>query len=114
MAAPYLDASGAATDHSGRLFIEPEELAEAGRRLGAEGFQLHFHAIGDLAGTTALDALAALPADSRREARHHPAPPPVLPPRGQGAVARLRGVAQFPPPRAGGENRWGGANLPFA
>ncbi len=49
MSAPYLDRAGHPTAHSGRLFIEPEELAEAARRLSAEGFQLHFHAIGDLA-----------------------------------------------------------------
>src|SRR5262249_31397117 len=65
MSSPYLDRSGHPTDHSGRLFISREELTEAARRLGAEGFQLHFHAIGDLAVSTALDALSALPASQR-------------------------------------------------
>src|SRR5262249_36898105 len=60
MSAPYLGRDGHPTDHSGRLFIEPEVLAEAVRRLGAEGFQLHFHAIGDRAVSAALDALAGL------------------------------------------------------
>jgi predicted amidohydrolase YtcJ len=71
MSAPYLDHSGHPADYGGRLFIDPEELASAVRRLGAEGFQLHFHAIGDLAVSTALDALAAHPAAQRRAARHH-------------------------------------------
>ena len=63
MSSPYLDRDGHATDHSGRLFIEPEVLNEAARRLGAEGFQLHFHAIGDRAVSAALDAIATLPAE---------------------------------------------------
>src|SRR5689334_10670153 len=60
MSSPYLDRHGHPTDHSGRLFIEPEVLDEAARRLGAAGFQLHFHAIGDRAVSAALDQIAGL------------------------------------------------------
>src|SRR5208283_2207262 len=47
MSAPYLDQHGHPTSHQGSLFIDPETLRSAPSRLGAAGFQLHFHAIGD-------------------------------------------------------------------
>jgi predicted amidohydrolase YtcJ len=97
MSAPYLDRSGHPTDHSGRLFIEPEVLNEAARRLGAEGFQLHFHAIGDRAVTAALDAVAGLPAGQRLAARHHLAHLQFITPRDMGRFADLGVVANFQP-----------------
>jgi predicted amidohydrolase YtcJ len=97
MSAPYLDRSGHPADHSGRLFIEPELLTEAVRRLGAEGFQLHFHAIGDRAVSVALDALAALPAPQREAARHHLAHLQFITPRDMGRFAELGVVANFQP-----------------
>ena len=66
MSSPYLDRAGHRSDHSGRLFIEPEVLTEAARRLGGEGFQLHFHAIGDRAVSAALDAISVLPDEQRQ------------------------------------------------
>jgi predicted amidohydrolase YtcJ len=113
MSAPYLDRSGHPTGHSGRLFIEPEELAEAVRRLGAAGFQLHFHAIGDLAVTTALDALAALPADERRAARHHLAHLQFITPRDMARFAELGVVANFQPLWACAEIQMEELTLPF-
>jgi len=97
MSSPYLDRCGHPTDHSGRLFIEPELLAEAVRRLGAEGFQLHFHAIGDQAVSAALDALATLPAGQRRAARHHLAHLQFIAPRDLSRFAGLDVVANFQP-----------------
>jgi predicted amidohydrolase YtcJ len=97
MSSPYLDRSGHATDHGGRLFIEPEVLNEAARRLGAEGFQLHFHAIGDRAVSAALDAIAGLPPDQRRAARHHLAHLQFITPRDMGRFAELGAVANFQP-----------------
>jgi len=97
MSSPYLDRSGHPTDHSGRLFIEPEVLNEAARRLGAEGFQLHFHAIGDRAVSAALDAIAGLPADQRLAARHHLAHLQFITPRDMGRFADLGAVANFQP-----------------
>jgi predicted amidohydrolase YtcJ len=113
MSAPYLDCSGHPTAHSGRLFIEPDELAEAVRRLGAAGFQLHFHAIGDLAVSTALDALAALPADSRRAARHHLAHLQFITPRDMARFAELGVVANFQPLWACAEIQMEELTLPF-
>ena len=113
MSAPYLDRSGHPTDHSGRLFIEPEELGEAVRRLGAAGFQLHFHAIGDLAVSTALDALAALPDDERRAARHHLAHLQFITPRDMARFAELGVVANFQPLWACAEIQMEELTLPF-
>ena len=113
MSAPYLDRSGHPTDHSGRLFIEPEALGEAVRRLGAEGFQLHFHAIGDLAVSTALDALAALPAGQRQAGRHHLAHLQFITPRDMGRFAELGVVANFQPLWACAEVQMEELTLPF-
>ena len=58
--------------HRGSLFVPPEEVAEAVRLLSQEGFQVHFHALGDRAVHVALDALAAwaAPADLRHHLAH--------------------------------------------
>jgi len=113
MSAPYLDRDGHSTGHQGRLFIEPEVLAEATQRLAAEGFQLHFHAIGDLAVSTALDALAALPAGPRRAARHHLAHLQFITPRDMGRFKALDAVANFQPLWACAETQMEELTLPF-
>jgi predicted amidohydrolase YtcJ len=72
MLEPYLDGDGRSTENRGLAFVEPPELEEAVIRLDREGFQVHFHAIGDGAVRNALDAVdAAVRANSRRDARHH-------------------------------------------
>ena len=73
---PYLvpgGGGGCGHEHgTGKLFLEPELAEEAVRLVAAEGFQVHFHAIGDRAVRVALDAVAAAGerADARR-LRHH-------------------------------------------
>jgi len=113
MSAPYLDRDGHSAGHQGRLFIEPEVLAAATQRLAAEGFQLHFHAIGDLAVSTALDALAALPAGPRRAARHHLAHLQFITPRDMGRFRALDAVANFQPLWACAETQMEELTLPF-
>ena len=113
MSAPYLDRSGHPTGHAGRLFIEPEVVREAAVRLGAAGFQLHFHAIGDLAVSTALDALAALPAPQRQAARHHLAHLQFITPRDMSRFAELGAVANFQPLWACAETQMEELTLPF-
>jgi predicted amidohydrolase YtcJ len=72
MLEPYLDGEGRSTENRGLAFVEPAELEEAVTRLDREGFQVHFHAIGDGAVRHALDAVdAAVRANGRRDARHH-------------------------------------------
>jgi len=52
--------------------VEPEFLKDAVIALDAEGFQVHFHAIGDAAITQSLDAVeAAINANGNAHRRHH-------------------------------------------
>jgi predicted amidohydrolase YtcJ len=70
---PYLDAAGHDTDLTGIDFIDPARLArEIAPALDAAGFQLHFHAIGDRAVRSALDAVEAVRrANGPRDRRPH-------------------------------------------
>ena len=113
MSAPYLTADGHPGAHRGRLFLEPEALREITRRLAAEGFQLHFHAIGDRAVSTALDALEALPAGPRRAARHHLAHLQFITPPDMGRFAALDAVANFQPLWACAETQMEELTIPF-
>lgn len=57
---------------SGLSFVDPGLLREIAVRLEAEGFQLHFHGIGDRAVRESLDAVAAARAARRGpDPRHH-------------------------------------------
>jgi predicted amidohydrolase YtcJ len=113
MAAPYLDRDGHPAGHQGRLFIDAETLSDAVRRLAAEGFQLHFHAIGDRAVSTALDALAALPGEQRRNGRHHLAHLQFIAPRDMGRFRALDAVANFQPLWACHDPQMDEMTLPF-
>ena len=112
MSAPYLDGHGHPTTHSGKLFIQPAELHEATARLAAEGFQLHFHALGDLAVTAALDALEALPA-AHRGHRHHLAHLQFIAPQDLDRFAAVGAVANFQPLWACSEPQMEELTLPF-
>jgi predicted amidohydrolase YtcJ len=72
MLEPYLGPGGGDGHSSGLSFVEPALLREAVTRLDAEGFQVHFHAIGDRAVRECLDAVeAARRSNGPRDARHH-------------------------------------------
>ncbi len=93
----YCDGHGGRTDNSGISFVPPETLMPAAAELDAAGFQLHFHAIGDLAVRQCLDAVEhALGVNGRRDARHHIAHLQVIHPddihrfRELGVVANLQ------------------------
>jgi predicted amidohydrolase YtcJ len=59
-------------DVRGIPMVEPDKLKEAVTRLDAEGFQVHFHAIGDAAVRQSLDAVAAARAANGDQGhRHH-------------------------------------------
>jgi predicted amidohydrolase YtcJ len=113
MSAPYLDRDGHPTGRQGRLFINAETLGDAVRRLAAEGFQLHFHAIGDQAVSTALDALAALPGEQRRNGRHHLAHLQFIAPRDMDRFRALDAVANFQPLWASHDPQMDEMTLPF-
>lgn len=73
------DCGGAAG--RGIAYFGTEVLRAVAAALAAEGFALHFHAIGDRAVTEALDAVEAIPARDRGRRRHHVAHVQVVDPR---------------------------------
>jgi len=69
---PYLDACGCQTSHYGLSHVDPDELRSHVTALDANGFQVHFHAIGDRAVRECLDAVeAARGANGASDHRHH-------------------------------------------
>ena len=72
MLVPYLDGNGHATESTGLSYFPPGVLNRSVTRLDAEGFQVHFHAIGDRAVREALDAIeSARTANGTSDNRHH-------------------------------------------
>jgi predicted amidohydrolase YtcJ len=72
MLEPYLDACGCQSSGRGLSHVDPDELREYATVLDADGFQLHFHAIGDRAVRECLDAVtAARAANGPNDHRHH-------------------------------------------
>jgi predicted amidohydrolase YtcJ len=89
---PYLGGS------SGELYTDPEVLARLATKLDADGWQLHFHAIGDRAVRTALDAIeAARSANGPRDARHTITHLELVDPADVPRFAALGAVASFSP-----------------
>jgi predicted amidohydrolase YtcJ len=67
MLAPYADAPA----EEGALFVAPPKLDALVRRLDAEGFLIHMHAMGDAAVREGLDAIEhAMAANGPRDRRH--------------------------------------------
>jgi predicted amidohydrolase YtcJ len=113
MGTPYLDGHGHATHNSGIFFIDPEELKSITKRLSGEGFQLHFHALGDGAVTAGLNALEELPAAERAAGRHHLAHLQFIAPADMERFQRLNAVANFQPLWAANEPQMLELTLPF-
>ena len=113
MSAPYLDQHGHPTGHHGNFFIDPEELKTIARRLAAEQFQLHFHALGDGAVTAGLDALEALPGSQRESGRHHLAHLQFITPRDLDRFRALGAVANFQPLWACADPQMTELTIPF-
>jgi predicted amidohydrolase YtcJ len=96
MLEPYLDHQGCATDVSGLDFIDPERLPHYVTRLDSEGFQVHFHALGDRAVHNALDAVAAArQANPANTSRHHLAHLQVVHPDDVPRFAELNATANI-------------------
>lgn len=67
---PYLDRCGHATSNSGISFVPPASLGAIVAALDAEGFQVHFHGLGDRGVREALDALVGTEPLRRHQIAH--------------------------------------------
>jgi predicted amidohydrolase YtcJ len=99
--------------HRGDLFVEPEPLCEAVSRLDADGFQVHFHAIGDRAVTCALDAIEGLGVARYGVNRHHLAHLQFIAPDDLDRFATLGAIANFQPLWACNDPQMNEFTVPF-
>jgi predicted amidohydrolase YtcJ len=114
MLEPYLDSDGCSTGAAGLDFIDPGELPRFVTALDQEGFQVHFHALGDRAVRNALDALAAAQrANGDRGLRHHLAHLQVVHPDDIARFARLSATANIQPLWATHEPQMDELTIPF-
>ncbi len=101
-------------DVHGIPMIEPELLQQAVTKLDAEGFQVHFHAIGDGAVRQALDAVeAARTANGELGRRHHISHLQLIHPDDQPRFRRLNVIANFQPLWAYADDYVTELTLPF-
>jgi predicted amidohydrolase YtcJ len=111
---PYLDKCGCATANRGTSFIDPDQLPKYVTELDALGFQCHFHALGDRAVRSALDAVeAAREANGTSDTRPHLAHLQVVHPDDVARFARLGAVANIQPLWAAHEPQMDELTIPF-
>ncbi|RXS88210.1 amidohydrolase [Streptomyces sp. TM32] len=114
MLSPYLTACGCASGNSGISFIDPAELRTYVTRLDAEGFQVHFHALGDRAVREALDAVeAARRTNGRTDTRPHLAHLQVVHPEDVPRFRRLGATANIQALWAAHEPQMDELTIPF-
>jgi predicted amidohydrolase YtcJ len=114
MLEPYLDGHDCATETSGLDFIDPDELPRFVTALDSEGFQVHFHALGDRAVRNALDAIAAArAANGDSGLRHHLAHLQVVHPDDIPRFAALSATANIQPLWAMHEPQMDELTIPF-
>ena len=114
MLEPYLDAGGCSTGQSGLDFIDPDELPRFVTALDREGFQVHFHALGDRAVRNALNAVAAARSrNGRPGGRHHLAHLQVVHPDDIPRFAGLGATANIQPLWATHEPQMDELTIPF-
>jgi predicted amidohydrolase YtcJ len=101
-------------DVRGIPMVEPEFLKQAVTKLDAEGFQVHFHAIGDGAVRQSLDAVeAARTANGDLGHRHHISHIQLIHPDDQPRFRKLGVVANFQPLWACADDYVTELTLPF-
>ena len=114
MLEPYLDGCGCSSGASGLDFIDPEKLGGYVSELDAEGFQVHFHALGDRAVRSALDAVEeALRRNGQRGNRHHLAHLQVVHPEDVPRFRALGATANIQPLWACHEPQMDELTIPF-
>jgi predicted amidohydrolase YtcJ len=101
-------------DVHGIPMVEPELLKQAVTKLDAEGFQVHFHAIGDGAVRQSLDAVeAARTANGNLGHRHHISHIQLIHPDDQPRFRKLGVIANFQPLWAYADDYITDLTLPF-
>jgi predicted amidohydrolase YtcJ len=114
MLEPYLDSAGCQTDVDGLDFIDPDRLAQYVTVLDHEGFQVHFHALGDRAVRLALDAVAAARrVNGDTGNRHHLAHLQVVHPDDVARFAEVSATANIQPLWAAHEPQMDELTIPF-
>jgi predicted amidohydrolase YtcJ len=114
MTVPYLDGRGGVTGNKGVSFVDPDLLRQAVVGLDAEGFQVHFHAIGDRAVREALDAIEqARTTNGPNDLRHHIAHIQVVHPQDRGRFADLGVTANMQPLWAAYDDQMVDLTLPY-
>ena len=108
---PYLGIPG---EPRGLPYVEPEALKKVVTRLDREGFQVHFHAIGDAAIRQSLDAVeAARKSNGDRGNRHHISHIQLFDPADIPRFRQLGVVANFQPLWAFADSYITDLTLPF-
>ena len=114
MLEPYEDGCGHPTHNDGLDFVDPVGLREYVTRLDAAGFQVHFHALGDRAVRSALDAVAAARAANGPDGgAHHLAHLQVVHPDDVPRFAALGATANIQPLWAAHEPQMDELTIPF-
>ncbi len=114
MLEPYLDSDGCQTGVDGLDFIDPSQLPEYVTVLDREGFQVHFHALGDRAVRLALDAVAAARrVNGDTGNRHHLAHLQVVHPDDIARFAQVSATANIQPLWAAHEPQMDELTIPF-
>lgn len=110
MSEPYLVEG----NPSGIPMLEPEFLKQALTALDSEGFQVHFHAIGDAAVSQCLDAVAeAIARNGDAHRRHHISHLQVIHPKDLPRFRELGVIANFQPLWAFADSYIRELTLPF-
>ncbi|HEX5012625.1 MAG TPA: amidohydrolase [Candidatus Limnocylindrales bacterium] len=114
MVDPYLGHDGAVTANRGIDFIDPEALKDIVTRVDAAGLQPHFHALGDGAVRSALDAVeAARRANGMTDTRPHLAHIQVVHPDDVPRFRALQAVGNAQPLWAVHEGNMDDLTIPF-
>lgn len=102
------------SDERGMPMVEPEFLKKAVTQLDADGFQVHFHAIGDGAVRQVLDAIeAARTTNGDLGNRHHVSHLQLIHPDDQPRFRKLGVIANFQPLWANPDDSITELTLPF-